>query len=124
MRYVEHGGSKTSAARVFGVSRMSVHRHLNASKRGDLKPKVQGGSKKKFDSESLRREVKLRPDATLVELGKALGVSRSAVWKRLRQLAITLKKTHALRGARRPAKMAFQQGVVAAPGGSPRVFSR
>ena len=99
VRYVERGGSKTEAARVFDVSRMSVYRHLEAARRGDLKPKPQGGSKKKFGSQDLMREVKRRPDATLGELGKTLGVSRSAVWSRLRQLRITLKKTHALRGA-------------------------
>jgi DNA-binding Lrp family transcriptional regulator len=36
--------------------------------------------------------VKTRPSATLKEHGKVLGVSPTAVWKRLRRMSITLKK--------------------------------
>jgi len=90
--FVEKGGSKVDAAAHFKVGRRTVYRYLHASRSGNLAPKPQPGRKKTFDDESLRREVKTRPSATLKEHGKALGVSHSAVWTRLRRLAITLKK--------------------------------
>ena len=46
----------------------------------------------KFEDDALRKEVKARPSATLKEYGESLGVSHVAVWRRLRQLAITRKK--------------------------------
>jgi len=90
--FVEKGGSKVEAAAYFQVGRQTVYRYLQASQSGNLAPKPQPGRKKAFDDERLRREIKTRPSATLKEHGQALGVSHSAVWKRLRQLAITLKK--------------------------------
>jgi transposase len=57
-----------------------------------LVPKPQGGSRKRFDDERLQRQVKEKPSATLKKHAQALGVSHVAVWKRLRQLKITLKK--------------------------------
>ena len=91
--FVKNGGSKVDAAAYFQVGRQTVYRYLHASQNGNLAPKPQPGRKKTFDDQSLRREVKARPSATLKEHAKALGVSHSAVWKRLRKLAITLKKT-------------------------------
>jgi putative transposase len=90
--YVENGGSKTDAAAHFKVGRRSVYRYLEAARGGSLAPKPQPGRKRAFADESLRREVKAHPSATLESHGKALGVSRNAVWLRLRQLKITLKK--------------------------------
>jgi len=90
--FVEEGGSKVDASRHFQISRQTVYRYLTAQQGGNLAPKPQGGSKKKFESEKLRKAVVKNPDATLKEYGEKLGVSHVAVWQRLRQLAITLKK--------------------------------
>ena len=87
--FVNEGGSKAEAARRFKVSRMTVHRYVNA---GSLAPKPQGGSAKRFSDEALRRDVEEKPSATLKERAMAFGVHHSAIGKRLRQLAITLKK--------------------------------
>jgi transposase len=92
VEFVDKVGSKAEAARRFNVCRMTVHRYVNAQREGRLSPKPQGGSKPRLDSERLRQEVRRRPDATLHTYGKTLGVSHVAVWHRLRQLAITLKK--------------------------------
>ena len=59
---------------------------------GNLVPKPRLGRRKAFASGSLGREVRQRPSATLKRHAKALGVSHVAVWKRLRQMGITLKK--------------------------------
>ena len=90
--FVKKGGSKTDAARIFNVGRKTVYRYLTAAQSGRLAPLPCGGSMKKLSSERLEEEVAKRPDATLKELGKALGVNHVSVWRRLRQLSITLKK--------------------------------
>jgi len=92
VRFVSQGGSKTDAAKIFDVGRKTVYRYLNASHAGTLAPLPCGGRKKKFTSERLEEEVAKNPDATLEELGKALGVNHVSVWRRLRQLSITRKK--------------------------------
>jgi len=93
VEFVKNGGSRAGATRRFKVSRWTVYRYIDAERKGGLAPRPQGGSGKRFEDESLLREVKARPSATLDEYGKSLGVSHSAVWLRLRQLKITLKKS-------------------------------
>ena len=95
--FVKKGGSKTQASVLFNVGRRSVYRYLEAEKNASLAPKAWGGSAKKFETEPLLRDVKLRPDATLAQRAKVLGVNPASVWKRLRQLGVTLKKTPAIR---------------------------
>jgi len=92
MAFVKTGGSKAEASRRFKVSRMTVHRYVNADKEGSLVPKPHPGRKKEFEDEALREEVKAHPSATLKRYAKALGVSHVSVWARLRRLGITLKK--------------------------------
>jgi len=92
VEFVGAGGSKSEAACRFKVSRMTVHRYVNAVRGGSLAPRPQGGSAKRFSDESLRRAARDRPSATLGEHAAALGVSGAAVWQRLRRLALTLKK--------------------------------
>jgi len=89
---VAKGGSKVDAAAHFKVGRRTVYRYLGAAQGGDIAPKPQPGRRKAFGDDDLRREVKARPSATLKALAKALGVSHNAVWLRLRELGITLKK--------------------------------
>jgi len=90
--YVDDGGSKAEAARRFKVCRMTVHRYVNASRKGGLSPKPYPGRKRKLVSAELEREVARRNDLTLREYAKVLGVCNDTVWRRLRQLKITLKK--------------------------------
>jgi transposase len=111
VKFVSDGGTKAEAARRFKVSRWTVYRYHDAAQNGGLAPKPCGGSAKRFDDDALRREVKDKPSATLKAHGKALGVSHNAVWKRLRQLAITLKKNNALRRTGRGAEVALPQGA-------------
>ena len=90
--FVKKGGKKVDAAEHFGIGRQTVYRYLAAERAGSLAPKPRPGRKKTFSDERLRQEVKARPSATLKGHAKALGVSDVAVWRRLRQLDITLKK--------------------------------
>ena len=94
--FVEEGGSKVDAARHFKTSRQTVCRYLAARQGGSLDPKPQGGRPKKVADEKLRKAVAKKPDATLKAHAQKLGVSHVTVWRRLRQLSITLKKSPVL----------------------------
>jgi transposase len=100
--FVNGGGSKAEAARRYNTCWKTVSRYCAAAAKGaGLAPKPWPGRKRRLDSDLLLRQVAQTPSATLAELGKALGISRNAVWKRLRLLAVTRKKTDALPRARR-----------------------
>jgi len=90
--FVKQSGSKAEAARRFNVSRWTVYRYVDAERGGDLAPKPRGGSAKRFGDAELRGAVKEKPSATLKAHAKTFGVSHVAILKRLRRLAITLKK--------------------------------
>ena len=93
------GAGTTETARKFGVCpawvrRLKQHRRERG---GDIRPRTGGGSRgpAKIDRAKLAALVAARPDATLMELGDALGVAcaKSAVWKALRQLKLSYKKS-------------------------------
>jgi len=106
--YVRNGGAKTEAARLFKVCRKTVYNYLAADARGRLAPKKSWGGWRKLDPARLAAHIKERPDATLEELQDAFKVCPSAIWKRLRQLGITLKKSHHLSRTRRGAALALR----------------
>ena len=92
------GRGTTATARKFGVCpawvrRLKQHRRERG---GDIAPRTGGGSRgTKIDRVRLAELVKQRPDATLLELAEGLGVAcvKSAVWKALRQLELSYKKS-------------------------------
>jgi transposase len=92
------GLGTTETAGKFGVSRAWVRR-LKQHRRerdGDIAPRSGGGSRgRKIDRAKLAELVEQRPDATLLELADLLGVTcvKSAVWKALRQLKLSYKKS-------------------------------
>ena len=74
------------------VRRLKQHKR----ERGDIVPRTGGGSRgHKIDRGRLAELVKEKPDATLVELGKSLGISVTpwAICKALRELELTYKKS-------------------------------
>lgn len=79
------------------VRRLKQHRR----ERGDILPR-RGGSGVhaiKIDRQKLEALVRQKPDATLAELIDGLGVvcAKSAVWKALRQLKFSYKKSRSTR---------------------------
>ena len=94
------GLGTTATARKFGVCpswvrRLKQHRR---ERNGDIAPRTGGGSRgarTKIDRVKLAELVKQRPDATLLELADGLGVAcaKSAVWKALRRLKLSYKKS-------------------------------
>jgi transposase len=101
VRAVEGGMSKSTAARLFGVSLSSVKRYLRIAQRGvSLTPKKGGGRPPKTDQTTeklLEEDAKERPAATVSErrrflehaTGKAL--SDSTVKRLLKRLGFSRK---------------------------------
>src|SRR5213076_2660648 len=103
VNFINSGGTKMEAAKRFQVARRTVYNYLSMSQRGSLQPKKSWGRWRKLNPQKLRTHVKKHPDATLKDLQRALGVSHNAIWIRLRQLGITLKKTHKISRTQRSA---------------------
>lgn len=122
VKFVHEGGSKVEAAERFALGRRTVYRYLAAEKEGTLSPKKSWGSWRKLDPEQLRAHVKKHPDATLKELQSVFEVSHYAIWVRLGQLGLTLKKSHALSRAQRSSALALPARS-GESGGKPRVLS-
>jgi transposase len=101
VRAVEDGMSKSTAARLFGVSLSSVKRYLRIAQRGvSLAPRKGGGRPPKIDQTAeklLEEDVKERPAATVAErrrflertTGKVL--SASTVKRLLKRLGFSRK---------------------------------
>ncbi len=88
--FVEGGGSKTEAARIFKVGVASVHRWM---KPGGLKHKRPGPKgPHKLDRAALRRHVDKHPDLTQAERARHFGVSRHCIWNGLRKAGLSRKE--------------------------------
>jgi transposase len=82
------------------VRRLKQHRRERG---GDIAPRTGGGARgTKIDRDRLAALVAARPDATLLELADALGVAcaKSAIWKALRGLKLSYKKSRSARPSR------------------------
>ena len=123
VKFVEAGGIRAEAARLFRLGERTVYRYLAAAKTNALAPKTSWGRWRKLDPAQLQAHVRQHPDATLQELQRVFGVSPNAVWVRLRQLGFTLKKTHQISRAERSAAVALPART-GTTGARPRVLSR
>ena len=98
--FCREGGSKTEAAKRFGVARHTVYAWLRAP---SLEPKKQGHRERKLDWTSLRKDVEAYPDKMLKERAEAFGVAVNAIWYAMKQMKISNKKNIPVRRARRKA---------------------
>jgi transposase len=104
MAAVESGTGAYAAASIFRVSVSYIYKLLGRRKRtGETSARPwAGGPKPKLAAhdEALRAGVMSEPDATLAELQAWLvaehnvKVSMGCLWKRLRHVGLTLKKSH------------------------------
>ena len=94
--FVRGGGSKTEAARRFGVSRGTVYGWLAAP---TLTPKAHGPRQRKLDKDALRRNVAAHPDLLLRERAAVFGVTVNAMWEALRAQGLDVKKNLSVRRA-------------------------
>lgn len=95
--YVESGGSKAEAARIFQVSRPRIYEWMGRG--GDLSIRKTGpkGSHK-VDMERLQLQISRTPDATLQEVAAAQGVHYSTISYALKRLGHTRKKNVVISG--------------------------
>ena len=104
MAAVESGTGAYAAASIFQVSVSYIYKALGRRRRtGETGAKPHaGGPKPKLAAhdEALRARVLRAPDATLAELQawlmaeRGIKVSVGCLWKRLRRLGLTRKKSH------------------------------
>ena len=88
--FVNEGGSKLEAARLFKVHPDTIYEWL---KRGDdLSPRPAKTRRRKIDKEALRRHVREYPDALLRERAVVFKVTPEAVFYALQAMKI-VKKT-------------------------------
>ena len=89
--FINSGGKKTDAARIFGINRITIYNWLKNADSIEFK---KAGPKKpyKTNRDLLSKHLSKSPDKTITELAKALGVSRNAVWYNLKIMKITRKK--------------------------------
>ncbi len=92
MSFVSRGGSKREAARLFNIGEDTIYRWVRREKSGELSAKKRLHFPRKVSDEVLENYVKDYPDHTLKEIGNAVGLSISIVWKHLKRMRITLKK--------------------------------
>lgn len=87
--YINNGGSKVEATRLFNISRNTLYRWLGMD---DLHPKAHGLRNRKIDKEALAKHVEDYPDMFLRERAEAFGVHLSAVHYALKKMRIVKKR--------------------------------
>ncbi len=109
--YVQAGGKKVEACRIFQVGHDTLYRWLRQHREeGSLHPRKRGKYKvRKIDDQALLGHIKENPDATLAEIGQTFDVSAVAIWKACNRLDITRKKNASLQGGRSRAAGSFSQ---------------
>lgn len=92
--FIEEGGSKVDACRIFKIGHNTIYLWVRQRKMlGTLAPKIRGKYKTRLlDDVKLAAHVKEHKDATLGEIASVFSVSHVAIWKALRRLKITRKK--------------------------------
>jgi putative transposase len=96
--FCREGGSKTEAAKRFGIHRQTIYGWLRAK---SLEPKKHGRRKRKLDWDALRKDIDAHPDRLLKERAEAFGVAVNAIWYAMQEMKISNKKNLPVRRARR-----------------------
>ena len=94
VEYVNGGGSKAEASRLFGVARSCVYDWLS---RKDLKPKKHGRRKRKLDWAALEKHIEDYPDLLLRERAAHFGVRIYSLQYACGKMRISHKKNLSLR---------------------------
>lgn len=89
LSYIKNGGSKVEASRLFGFSRNTLYRWLNA---GDIAPKKHGFRNRKLDKKALKKHVEEHPDMFLHERAEVFGVHTSSISRALKAMRIVKKR--------------------------------
>lgn len=92
VNYVEDGGSKAAALRIYRVSIWCVYDWCKRKKL-EAQPQLR---RSRLDWEALRHHVREHPDALLRERAQHFGVKINAIWYACRQMKLTTKKNSTL----------------------------
>ncbi len=91
--FIEKGGSKVDAARIFGVCRVAIYSWLTKkAETGTVKDAPPKRGWKKINPQALIAYVNQHPDLTLAEYAKHFGASAPSVCLAFKRLKITRKK--------------------------------
>lgn len=103
MAYIDGGGLRHDACRIFKISEKTLYNWKNIRKiSGSLDPaKVGCKGRRKFSYEALEEYVSKTPDQTLHEMGEAFNVCYRTIDYALKKLGITRKKNHSISGKKR-----------------------
>ena len=88
IEFVNQGGRKTEAVRIFSVGRSTIYEWLEQS---DLTPAVRRPYDSKLKKDELAAHVKAHPDALLRERAEHFGVHTGTVWAALQKMGIREK---------------------------------
>jgi len=93
IKFIKAGNTQVLAAKVFALNLSTVNKwYSRYRKEGNYGPRKRLGAKSKVDQERLIKYIKAKPDATLKELSKEIGVSIWGVYYWLRKLGYSYKK--------------------------------
>ena len=94
IEYLESGGLIKSAVEIFKVSRSSIQRwRRRKAQTGEIKPTERKNLPYKIDDEALKLYIAKYPDAYLTEIAEVFSVTDSGVYRALKRLGITRKKS-------------------------------
>lgn len=93
VNYVEEGGTKAAASKIYQVSRWCVY---DWCKRDRLEAKPRKRRSRKLDWEALRHHVREYPDALLRERAQYFQVNINAIWYACIPKKLTNKKNSTL----------------------------
>jgi len=89
--YIEKGGSKVEASRIFGVTVQTLINWVKRKKCGHLIPNPTR-KRRPLETEKLKAYIQKHPDSYLREISEEFGVTITAVFYACKRLKITLKK--------------------------------
>lgn len=93
--YIENGGSKVLAGKIFGVTVQTLINWVKRKKQGNLAPDTtKKRAPQKLETEKLKMYIENHPDKYLREIAEEFGVTITAVFYACKRLKITLKKRH------------------------------
>lgn len=109
--YIEKGGSKEEASRIFGVTIRTLFNWIKRKKIGCLAPSKRKERKPhKIENERLKAYVQEHPDAYLREIAQSLGAAVTTVFYACKRLKINLKKRpHSIKSEMRKKEKNFRK---------------
>ena len=103
IKYVEEGGRKSEACRIYQICSDTIYRWIREYKKeGGIKARLRKVYKtRKIEKEKFVSYIEEHPDDLLEEIAERFKVSIGGVWKACRRWKITRKKNSSIQGKKR-----------------------